>query len=172
MPDALEQTLAALVAEAIQLPATEVGRPLGLADAEALLSALQADVGVATLPLSIPPPRIGPPSIFPIELEDVDVDLEEDEDEPVALVERRGAIGREVLRPPSERPQPPAFDALAEAVSSAALYAERRRSDAPPPLPRETDGAIVLSEDDIIDFEPSAAPSGRPLTLSELLEED
>ncbi|MCA9525013.1 MAG: hypothetical protein KC549_01795 [Myxococcales bacterium] len=163
---ALERALAALVQEASLMPASSVSPLLPLADAEALLAELMADVGVG----SVPPPRVAPPSIFPIELEDVE-DVELDDDEPVPLVARRGAAGREVLRPVSDRPLPPAFDALAEAVSSAALFAERHRSEAPPPLPRDAD-AIVLDEDDIIDFEPTGAPSGRPMTITELLEED
>ncbi|MEZ4465923.1 MAG: hypothetical protein R3F43_16030 [bacterium] len=170
MPDALEQTLAALVAEAIQLPATEVGRPWASPTPRPCCRCSRP-TGVATLPLSIPHRASVRRPSFPSSFEDVDVDLEEDEDEPVALVERRGAIGREVLRPPSERPQPPAFDALAEAVSSAAplcrapplrrAAAAPARRTGPSCCPRMTSSTSSLGR------------AVRPaLTLSELLEED
>ena len=60
-----------------------------------------------------------------------------------------------------------------DAVSSAALNAEARRHDAPPPLPRisSSEVDIVLSEDDLIELDPTEEPPRR-LTVAELLEED
>ena len=176
--DAAEQKLAALLAEAKHLPKRELRR-LDLSAAETLLLSLQNDVrGVAT-PAPQPPPRPSRASIATLDADILDVEPE-DSDIPMPLSPPRGAENREVRSPTRTRPSrppTPRFDAIADAVSTAALHAEARRQETPPPLPKASEFDIVLSEDDLIDLEPGdeeveAERPSRRLTVAEMLEED
>ena len=95
---------------------------------------------------------------------------------PIALVAPRGAQNTESLSP---GPLPPTqrkrarFDPMADAVSSAALQAEARRHDSPPPLPRSSEVDIVLDDDDLIELDILEDEAPRRLqTVAELLDED
>lgn len=168
--EALERRLVALIAEAEALP-RRAHRRLDVPSAEALLTSLQRDLRRADTTPPAPVWRIRPP------LEDGVIEVEPlDSEPPPPLAPLRGAENREVRSPtrtrPSRPPGSPRFDPIADAVSTAALHAESRRLDTPPPLPRASDFDIVLSEDDLIDLEPADEEEPRRPTLAQLLDED
>jgi hypothetical protein len=170
----MEQRLLALVADAAGLPTAALPL-LELSVAEGLLQNLQRELRGERPP---PPPVWRTrPTFETLDASDL-IEVEpSDSEPPPALGAPRGADNREVRGPTRARAtRPPSadrFDPIADAVSSAALNAEARRHEAPPPLPRisSSEVDIVLSEDDLIELDPTEEPPRR-LTVAELLEED
>jgi len=176
----VERRLVALLAEAggLQRPWPH----LELAAAEALLVSLQRDAHPGWDDHrrgergDRPPPPVWRtrPTMEALDAAEV-IEVEPvDSEPPPPLGAPRGADNREVRGPTRTRPSrpPTRFDPIADAVSSAALHAEARRHETPPPLPRiSSELDIVLSEDDLIELDPTdEAP--RRATVAELLDEE